>query len=145
MLVQMVGVASCGVGLPDLDEAVTYRTSVAIEDAACNDDPLPYRLAGMLAGQIVVKLLYSAASVCRTRGVRERPGENDERLLRRPQPRRHVVRVQVGWLPLILRSHTGGFIGGLLSHPRFSLLLQVGFSTTMAMPCPTPMHIVASP
>jgi hypothetical protein len=34
---------------------------------------------------------------------------------------------------------------GLLSHPRFSLLAQAGFSTTMAMPCPTPMHIVASP
>src|SRR5215213_30000 len=49
----------------------------------------------MLAGQIVVKLLYSATPVCRTRGVRERPGEDDERLLRRPQPRRHVVRIEI--------------------------------------------------
>src|SRR5918993_2337408 len=83
VLVQMVGVASCGVGLPDLDEAVTYRASIAIEDAARNDDPLPQRLAGMLAGQGVVKLPHTAAAVCRGRGVREGPRGDGEGLFPR--------------------------------------------------------------
>lgn len=65
---------------------------------------------------------YGAAPVGWACGIREGPGEDDERLLWRPETRRHVVRVQVGRLPIILRPQTGGFIGGLLSHPRFSLL-----------------------
>src|SRR5918997_4945226 len=64
VLVQMVGVASCGVGLPDLDQAAPYRASVAIEDASRNDDPLTQRLAGMLAGPIVVKPPHSRAPLC---------------------------------------------------------------------------------
>src|SRR5687767_6623975 len=113
----MVGVASCGVGLPDLDEAVTYRASVATEDAARNDDPLPQRLAGMLAGQVVVKLPYSAASVCRSRGVRERLGEDDERLLRRPEPRRHVVGIEVRGV--VLAPVPNGFFSLPLCHATF--------------------------
>ena len=41
VLVQMVCVASGGVGLPDLDEAVTYRASVTIEHTSRDDYPLP--------------------------------------------------------------------------------------------------------
>jgi hypothetical protein len=70
----LVSVASGGVGLPDLDQAVPDRPAIAIEHASRNDDPLSQRLAGMLAGQIVVKLPYKTVPVRRTRNVRERPG-----------------------------------------------------------------------
>src|ERR671915_1671748 len=121
MLVQMVCIASGGVGLPDLQEAALYRASVAIEDASRNDDPLTQRLAGMLAGQIVVKVPYSAAPVCRTRGVRERPGEDDERLLRRPEPRRHVVRIEVRGLDAVVLTPVPSGFSLPLCHATFPL------------------------
>src|SRR5215216_5051630 len=74
----------------------------------------------MLAGQIVVKLPYSAAPVCRTSGVRECPREDDERLLRRPEPRRHVVRIEVRGLDaLVLAPVPSGFFSLPLCHSTF--------------------------
>src|SRR5215208_4124306 len=74
----------------------------------------------MLAGQIVVKLPYSAAPVCRTSGVRECPRENDERLLRRPEPRRHVLRIEIRWLDaLVLAPVPSGFFSLPLCHATF--------------------------
>src|SRR5215207_1522126 len=67
--VVLMGVASGGVGLPDLDEAAPYRPSVGVEDAPGNDNPLTQRLAGMLAGQIAVKLPSWTVPVRRTRDV----------------------------------------------------------------------------
>ena len=142
--VELVGVAARGVGLPDLDQAVPDRPPVAVRDAARDDDPLPQGLALVLAGQVVVQLPDRPAPVSRSGGIREGPWEDDQRLSGRPEARRDVVRVQVWRLPAS-PAQTCGFIGGLLSHPRFSSLAQAGFSTTIAMPCPTPMHIVASP
>src|SRR5215211_1410697 len=76
----------------------------------------------MLAGQVVVKLPYSAASVCRTRGVRERPWEDDERLLRCPEPRRHIVGVEVRGLDaLVLAPVPSGFFSLPLCHSTFLL------------------------
>jgi hypothetical protein len=107
--VQVVGVASGGVGLPDLDQAVADRAAVAVEYATRDDDPLPQRLARVLAGQVVVQLPYQATPVGGASGIREGPREDDERLLRRPETRRHVVRVQVGRLPAILLAQVCGF------------------------------------
>src|SRR5215208_1363065 len=119
----MVCIASGGVGLPDLHEAALYRASVTIEDTSRNDDPLTQRLAGMLAGQIVVQVPYSTAPVCRTRGVRERPGEDDERLLRRSEPRRHIVRIEVRGLDaVVLTPVPSGFFSLPLCHATFPLL-----------------------
>src|SRR5215203_2414447 len=74
----------------------------------------------MLAGQIVVKLPYSAAPVCRTSGVRECPRENDERLLRRPEPRRHVLRIEIRWLDaVVLAPVPSGFFSLPLCHATF--------------------------
>src|SRR5918994_1068827 len=118
----MVCIASCGVGLPDLHEAALYRASVAIEDASRNDDPLTQRLAGMLAGQIVVKGPYSTPPRCRDPGVRERPGEDDERLLRGSEPRRHVVRIEVrGFDAVVLAPVPSGFFSLPLCHATFPL------------------------
>jgi hypothetical protein len=143
--VEVVGVAACGVGPPHLDQATPHRLAVAVRDTPRDDDPFPQGLALMLAGQIVGQLPNRTTPVCRSRGIREGLRKDDERRLRRPESRRDVSGVEVRRLPVVLRAQTGGFVGGLLSHPRFSLLAQAGFSTTMAMPCPTPMHIVASP
>ena len=55
MPVELVNVASRGVGLPDLDQAVPDRPAVAVEHAR-DDDALPQRLALVLAGQVVVEL-----------------------------------------------------------------------------------------
>src|ERR687897_149347 len=71
----------------------------------------------MLAGQIVVQVPYSTAPVCRTRGIRERPGEDDERLLRRPEPRRHVVGIEVRGV--VLASVPNGFFSLPLCHATF--------------------------
>src|SRR5215203_4608396 len=118
----MVCIASGGVGLPDLHEVALYRASVTIEDASRNDDPLTQRLAGMLAGQIVVQVPYSTAPVCRTRGVRERPGEDEERFLRRSEPRRHVVRIEVRGLDaVVLTPVPSGFFSLPLCHATFLL------------------------
>src|SRR5215210_3826206 len=118
----LVGVASGGVGLPDLDEAVPDRASVAVEDTPGNDDPLAKRLAGMLAGQIAVKLPYETMTVRGTRDVRERPGEDNERLLRRPEPRRHVIRVEVGGLDAVVAPVPSGLFSRPLCHATFPLL-----------------------
>src|SRR5215208_644479 len=113
----MVCVASGGVGLPDLDEAVPYRASVAVEDEPRNDDPFTQRLAGMLASQVVVKLSQRLAPVCWTCGVRERPGEDDQGLLRRPEPRRNIVRVEVRGLgAVVLAPVPSGFFSLPLCH-----------------------------
>src|SRR5215208_1066594 len=119
----MVCVASGGVGLPDLDEAVPYRASVAVEDEPRNDDPLTQRLAGMLASQVVVKLSQRLAPVCWTCGVRERPGEDDQGLLRRPEPRRNIVRVEVRGLgAVVLAPVPSGFFSLPLCHATCPLL-----------------------
>ena len=52
VLIDRVGVAACGVGLPDFDERVRQRLSVFIDDAAGDDDALAERLGGMLLGEI---------------------------------------------------------------------------------------------
>src|SRR5829696_213400 len=76
----------------------------------------------MLAGQIVVQVPYSTAPVCRTRGVREHPGEDDERLLRRSEPRRQVVRIEVRGLDaVVLTPVPSGFFSLPLCHATFLL------------------------
>src|SRR5919108_2026502 len=82
----------------------------------------------MLAGQVVVKPSQRLASVCRSRGVRERPREDDQGLLRRPEPRRHVVRVEVRGI--VLAPVLGGLFSLTLRHATFpfpDLSLQRGF------------------
>ncbi len=66
-------VAAGGVGLPDLDQRVGDRAAVAVEHPAADDDPLPLRLAGVLAGQVVVELAEPALA-------EQRPGDLGERL-----------------------------------------------------------------
>ena len=105
MLVVLVDVAAGGVGLPDLYQAVSDGTAVAIRDASRDDDALAQRLAFVLAGQIVVQLPYRAASVGGARGIGEGPGEYYQGLLRRPEARRHVVRIQVWRLCLAVGIH----------------------------------------
>src|ERR671917_2044961 len=118
-----MGVAPGSVGLPDLYKAVADRAAVTVYHSSRDDDPLPQWFALVLAGQVVIQVPYEAAPVGGAGGIREGPREDDERLLWRPETSRQVVRVQVGQLPIILRAQTGGVIGGLLSHPRFSLLV----------------------
>src|SRR5215207_958802 len=89
----------------------------------------------MLAGQIVVQVPYSTAPVCRTRGVRERPGEDEERFLRRSEPRRHVVRIEVRGLDaVVLTPVPSGFFSLPLCHATFLLarLLYTSQDTSMS-------------
>src|ERR687896_1529129 len=54
--IQVVGVAPGGVGLPDLYQAAPNRAAVAVQHSPRDDDPLPQRLARVLAGQVVIPL-----------------------------------------------------------------------------------------
>ena len=54
MTVLRVHVSPGGVGLPYLNERVTNRASIAVEDAAAYDDPLPQWLALVLVRQVGV-------------------------------------------------------------------------------------------
>src|SRR5215210_1720031 len=110
-----MGVASCRVGLPDLDQAVAHRASVAIEDAARNDNPLPQRLAGMLAGQVVVRFTYRAASECWSCRIREGLWKDDQGSLRRPEARRHVIRVEIRGLDAAILA-PGAYFSRPLRH-----------------------------
>jgi hypothetical protein len=56
MPVVLVDVAAASVGLPDLDQTVANRVTVAVEHSPRDDDPLPQRLIRMLAGQVVIQL-----------------------------------------------------------------------------------------
>jgi hypothetical protein len=100
----MVNVAPGGVGLPNLDEAVSHRTAVTVEHAAVHDDALSERFVLVLAGQVAVQLPYRLAPVGGTCGVRERLWQDDQGLLGCPEARRHIVRIQVRRLPVILRA-----------------------------------------
>jgi len=75
----------------------------------------------VLAGQVVVKLSYGAAAVGWPSQVREGLGEDDERLLRSPQARRHVVRVEIRRLEILPRG-TSDPSRGLPSHSWFPSL-----------------------
>ena len=55
MPVDLVAVAAGGVGLPDLDQRPRDGAAVAVEEPAGDHDPLAQRLAGVLAGQVVVQ------------------------------------------------------------------------------------------
>src|SRR3954469_22088118 len=50
-------VAPGGVGLPDLDEGVAQRPAGGVEDAPRDRDALADRVAGLLAGEVVVALV----------------------------------------------------------------------------------------
>src|SRR5688572_2838146 len=121
VLVQMVRVASCGVGLPDLDETVTHGASVTIEHTSRNDYPLPQRFVPVLTGQVVIRFFYQATSEGRPCCVREGLGKDDERLLRRPETRRHVVRVQVRRVGIVAPV-TGGVSWRFVCHALLLLL-----------------------
>src|SRR4051812_40330557 len=167
MLIALVDVTSSCVGLPDFDQAVTHWSTVAARYAAADDDPLPQRATLVLAREIVVQRPYLPVAVSGPGDLREGLGQDDERLLRRPQARRLVVGIQVRGMDLGVRvaPEVGGFAARLLCHARcyssfphprlpnrhnFTASPQIiithpTFSTTMAIPCPTPTHMVASP
>src|SRR5215210_778454 len=110
-----MGVASGGVGLPDLDQAVAHRAPVAARDAPRDDDPLPQRLAGMLAGKVVIQLPDKTASKCRSRRIREGFRKDDQGLLRCPESRRHVIRIEIRGLDVAILA-PGAYFSRPLRH-----------------------------
>src|ERR1700730_5337448 len=62
MVVDGIQVASCRVGLPDFDERVADRFSVAVQHAPRDDDPLAKGLALMLSCEVCILSPYTGAS-----------------------------------------------------------------------------------
>ena len=62
-----VPVAAGRVGLPDLDQGVGDGATVAVQDPALDDDPLPQRLPAVLDGQVVIALGHPALAEQRPR------------------------------------------------------------------------------
>jgi len=100
----MVSVAPGSISLPNLDEAVSHRTAVAVEHAPVYDDALSERFVLVLAGQIAVQLPYRLAPEGGSCDVRERLRQYDQGLLGCPEARRHIVWIQVRWLSVILQA-----------------------------------------
>ena len=96
MAVDVVAVASGGVRLPDLDERIADRPAVLVEHASRDDDALAERLAAGLPGEIVVELADAVRSEHRRRQRVQLLGQRQQGPLRRPQPRRAVVGMEVG-------------------------------------------------
>ena len=80
VLIDRVGVAAGGVGLPDFDERVGKRLSVFIDDAAGNDDAFAEGLGGVLLGEIEGFSVDEVVAEDRAGDFGDRVGEVDERL-----------------------------------------------------------------
>ena len=98
MRVDDVCVAAGGVRLPDLDELPAERPAGAIDDAAADDDSLAEGLARMLAREIVVERPDRPFAEGRPGQLRQGRRDDDERLLRSPEPRPDVVREVERWI-----------------------------------------------
>src|SRR5450759_3374130 len=95
--VHRIHVTPRGVGLPHLDECGTHRAPVAVEHPPADDDPLPQRLAGVLAGQIRVLGAQRHAAEHRAWQAVEPLGRKPDELVSGcSQDRREVFRIQVG-------------------------------------------------
>ena len=80
-------IAAAGVGLPDLDQRISYGTAVAIENMAMNDGLLADRLAvlGVVQDKVVIERAELIAGECRTGDFRQRVLQRPERNSRRSQ------------------------------------------------------------
>ena len=114
MLVDLVAVAAGGVGLPDLDQRPRDGAAVAVEQPAGDHDPLAQRLAGVLAGQVVVVLGDPAVAQQRAGDLGQGVGERDQRPVGGAQPGGQVRRVQVRRLVAGRRRATRGLGHGIL-------------------------------
>ena len=139
MPVVLVDVAAGGVGLPDLDQAVPDRPPVAVRDAPVTMMRSP---RGSPSCWRVRSLSSSPTGRARRRdrscqkGFGKLSGASSG-----SEARSHVVGIQVRRLYRLSRRYPRV----LLDLCPTSLLSSQAFSTTIAIPCPTPMHIVASP
>ena len=95
MGVDLVEIPAGGIRLPDLDELVAHRLTVTREDAAGDDDALALRLAVVLPRQIGIHGADRGLAVRGPGQLRQRRGEDHERLLRRPEAGTDVVVVVV--------------------------------------------------
>ena len=96
-----VVVAAGGVGLPHLDQRVGDGAAVAVDDPAVDDDALTERLAGVLAGEVVIRLPHPLGAEQGAGDLGEVLGEHHQRPVRRPPLRASVVR------PVVRRVHVG--------------------------------------
>ncbi len=97
MVVDRIHVAPRRVGLPDLDESVADRLSVAVEDASSDDDPLAKGLASVLPCEVGVLRPYRYASKDRSRCfVKPLVRQSHRLVLGRAQLGGPIVGIEVG-------------------------------------------------
>src|SRR5689334_19507812 len=87
MLVLDMQVPSRGICLPDLDERVRNRPSIAVENAPRHNDSLTQRFSRMLPGQVVIVSPNALVAIDRPGDLRQRVRQKDQRFARRPQHR----------------------------------------------------------
>ncbi|MCY1424150.1 hypothetical protein D9M71_398870 [compost metagenome] len=110
-----MGVATGGVGLPDLHQNPRHRQTVFIQHTAVDDDALTLRLPLVLGGQVVILLVDALGADGRTGDFRQRMRQEHQRLGRRAQVGGLIGRVQVLRLGAFLRAT----VTRLVSHETF--------------------------
>lgn len=83
MLVFDMYVASRGIGLPDFNQGIGHRTTVAVEHVAGDNNSLALRLSFMLAGKVVIGFADLSMSIDRARNFRQGMRKINEWLRRR--------------------------------------------------------------
>ncbi len=84
-----------GVRLPDLDQLAGQRAPVGPENAPGHRDPLPERLSDVLAREVVIERTQRSVTEHRPGLLRERVGQEDERIFGMAKACPDVVRVVV--------------------------------------------------
>ena len=106
VVVDGVDVSPRRVRLPDLDQRVPHRPAVGVGDPTGDDDPLAQRLAGMLTGQVCVLRLHRDAPEDWSAGlVKPLRWQFHQRVARRTQLRRAIVRIEIRRFELELARH----------------------------------------
>ena len=110
VLVALVAVAPGGVALPDLHQRLRHRPAAGLEHAPVDDDPLPERLAVVLAREVVVDRRHARVPQRRAGQLGGHPRELDPLAPRGAQPGRLVVGIEEP------RVRTSGEWSGLQHH-----------------------------
>ncbi|MNE19537.1 hypothetical protein D3C80_1126240 [compost metagenome] len=110
-----MGIATGGVGLPDLHQNPRNRQTVFVQHAAVNDDALALWLTFVLSGEVIVLLVDALGADGWPGDFRQRMGQKHQRLGRRAQVGGLIGRMQVLRLSTLLRAT----VTRLVSHYSF--------------------------
>ncbi len=112
MLVELVAVATAGVGLPDLDQLAGHRHTGIVEDPPGHDDALADRLARMAGRQVSVEGVDVLVAEAWRPAFDLLGINNQQRLFRMAQGAAAVRRVVQARLGVVARPRARALVAG---------------------------------